>query len=103
MLFAVCVFFLQTYPSLFELYCNGFLPAHINIVGFARSNLTEEAFRESIHPFFKGRGSECDAGVFLAKCHYVSGLPKLPHCIKYLLVQNVYFFFFISSGQEGGD
>jgi glucose-6-phosphate 1-dehydrogenase len=33
-------------PTLFELRCNGVCPANLRIVGFARTELTDEAFRE---------------------------------------------------------
>ena len=33
-------------PALFELRCNGGCPADLRIVGFARTELTDDAFRE---------------------------------------------------------
>ena len=41
----------KTYPALMELYLSNFLPKHANIVGFARSDLTDDALRNKLRPF----------------------------------------------------
>jgi len=62
----------KTYPSLFELYRHGFLPASVNICGYARSSMTTRDFRNQILPFLKG-GTEDDQKAFLSKCMYRNG------------------------------
>lgn len=61
----------KTYPALFFLYKNNFLPKKTHIVGYARSVLTDEAMRDRISPHLKG--SEADVGAFLQICSYVAG------------------------------
>ncbi|NQU39632.1 MAG: glucose-6-phosphate dehydrogenase [Lentisphaerae bacterium] len=69
----------KIFPALFALYCQGLLPVELTIMGFARSAMTDESFRESITehltcrytPEERSCAEKMDA--FLACCHYVSG------------------------------
>merc|ERR1712194_1002639 len=65
----------KTYPSLFDLYCNDLLPSHVNIVGFARSKMTDEEFRDRIAPLLPVRQPEHEAKkpLFLKRCFYRAG------------------------------
>jgi len=68
----------KIFPALFALYCQGHLPGGFNIVGFARSSFTHEAFRAKITEHLTCRytpGESCADRMneFLARCHYVSG------------------------------
>jgi len=65
----------KTYPSLFDLFCHDLLPSHVTIVGFARSKMTDEAFREHIAKLLPVRQPEDEAkrAVFLQRCHYRAG------------------------------
>ena len=48
----------KTYPSLFELYCQGYLPKQgsLSIVGYARSAYTDDSFREKMRVAIGERG-----------------------------------------------
>ncbi len=69
----------KIFPALFALYCQGFLPADLTITGFARSELSDDAFRERIteHLTCRYTPGEKDCArkmeAFLNHCHYVSG------------------------------
>jgi len=65
-------------PALFGLYCQGYLPAGFCVIGFARSRLTDETFRDRIEPHLTCRYTplhQCSERMreFLGRCHYVSG------------------------------
>lgn len=62
----------KTYPSLFELFVSGLLPRNLNVVGFARSPISDADFREKIKPSLKG-GSPKQVDDFLALCVYRHG------------------------------
>lgn len=61
----------KTYPALFALYAKGFAPANAQVLGYARSALTDEALREQIRPHLKGDAKKVEA--FLQLCRYVHG------------------------------
>lgn len=61
----------KTYPALYFLYTNGFLPPNTKIIGYARSELTNTQLRERIAPFLPG--SQDNTKDFLDHCLYVSG------------------------------
>jgi glucose-6-phosphate 1-dehydrogenase len=65
----------KTYPSLYFLYKNGFLPESLRIIGYARSDLTDGALRERLAPFLlKGKDADqATVDAFLSCCSYVSG------------------------------
>lgn len=43
----------KIFPSLFHLFKKGFLPSHTLIVGYARSEFTNEMFHEHLRPYFQ--------------------------------------------------
>ncbi len=63
----------KTYPSLFQLFCLGYLPEHFEVVGFARSPYTDESFREKMSGCLEGKGPEKFIAPFLSKCFYNQG------------------------------
>ncbi|MFP4330648.1 MAG: glucose-6-phosphate dehydrogenase [Spirochaetaceae bacterium] len=66
-------------PALFSLYCNGFLPDQFSVIGFARSQKTDDEFRndisENLTSRFEPEPEVCDIriGGFLKRAHYYSG------------------------------
>ncbi|KAJ3155862.1 Glucose-6-phosphate 1-dehydrogenase [Geranomyces variabilis] len=66
--------FKKTYPALFGLYKNSFLPPNISIVGYARSAIELADFRKRVSSRIKTTDQEKHLlEEFLAKCTYVSG------------------------------
>jgi len=68
----------KIFPALFALYCQGFLPEHFTVLGFARSQLSNEEFRSKITERLTCRyvpGKQCSERMseFLNRCHYVVG------------------------------
>ena len=65
----------KTYPALFALFTDGFLPTHASIVGYARRDKEDAEFREHLRPFLLKCKGATDAGVtsFLALCTYRKG------------------------------
>ncbi|MBX3176968.1 MAG: glucose-6-phosphate dehydrogenase [Candidatus Hydrogenedentes bacterium] len=68
----------KIFPALFALYCQDLLPNSFHIVGFARSEMSVEAFRERVAARLTCRyvpGERCDEHMreFLARCAYVAG------------------------------
>lgn len=68
----------KIFPALFSLYCQGSFPERFNIVGFARTAMTDDEFRGRITEKLTCRytpGESCSARMdaFLARCRYVSG------------------------------
>jgi len=68
----------KTLPALFSLYYHDLLPSDFYVVGYARSNMTSEAFRNTIKSSLTCRvieGPECARKMehFLSRCFYVSG------------------------------
>lgn len=68
----------KIFPALFSLYCQGYLPEHFNIFGFARSKFSQSEFRTLITRHLTCRyapGESCAERMeeFLARCHYTSG------------------------------
>lgn len=69
----------KTYPALMDLYLNGFLPAWVSIVGFARSAQQPEEFRGKIKPWLlKFESDEVKVDAFLARCTYFKGAYDSP-------------------------
>ena len=62
----------KTFPALFSLYCNHLLPPHLAIAGYARTAMTDDAFKAKIsgkfNPKFAAQKSE-----FLSKLFYRAG------------------------------
>lgn len=64
----------KTYPSLLDLYAHGYLPKHVNVVGYARSAKTSEDFRKGIKDWLmKGKASEAMVDEFLSRNTYFQG------------------------------
>ncbi len=68
----------KIFPALFALYCQDLLPTQFHIVGFARSEMTNDAFRARVEEKLTCRyvpGQQCDELMknFLSRCTYVSG------------------------------
>ncbi len=65
-------------PALFALYSQGLLPSHWNLYGYARSDMSDAAFRELAATHLTCRyvpGEDCSDRMreFLDRCRYVSG------------------------------
>jgi glucose-6-phosphate 1-dehydrogenase len=68
----------KIYPALFALHCQGHLPPHCRIVGYARSDISREAFQQRITEHLTCRyvpGERCDEhmAAFLDTCYYQQG------------------------------
>jgi glucose-6-phosphate 1-dehydrogenase len=68
----------KIFPALFALYCQDLLPKTFHIVGFARSEMSLDAFRTRVESKLTCRyvpGEKCDELMksFLSRCTYVSG------------------------------
>lgn len=65
----------KTFPALFSLYADGFLPKTTEIVGYARSGLEEKEYHERITSFFEVEddGLKKKKDEFLKICKYVQG------------------------------
>lgn len=68
----------KIYPALFALFYDGHLPPHFSVFGFARSEMTDEAFRDYISQSLTCRvaaGAECGDKMaeFLERCFYQPG------------------------------
>lgn len=79
----------KIYPALFALYCQGLLPEVFRVVGYARSKLTNEAFRERVMAHLTCRytpGERCDEYMkaFLERCVYVPGQYNDPDDYAYI-------------------
>jgi len=65
-------------PALFALYCQDFLPQDFRIVGYARSDFDDAAFRAAVSEnltcrYTPDRSCADRMSEFLARCHYVRG------------------------------
>ena len=68
----------KIYPALFALHCQDLLPEQFHIVGFARSEMTHDEFRQRVESKLTCRyvpGERCDdlMNSFLARCTYMAG------------------------------
>jgi len=68
----------KIFPALFALYCQGYLPSRFHIVGFARTEMGQEEFRNKITENLTCRytpGESCGKRMeeFLARCEYCAG------------------------------
>ena len=63
----------KTYPALFALYTDSFLPKSCIICGYARSSKTDEDIREQLRPYLLKKGDEADVDAFLRICFYRHG------------------------------
>ena len=79
----------KIYPALFALYARGFLDPACTFTGFARSEMTDESFREKIAGSLKceeiGSGAcSLKTGEFLRRCRYVRGSYDAPEDFRRL-------------------
>nr|AMC30567.1 glucose-6-phosphate dehydrogenase [Aurantiochytrium sp. SD116] len=63
----------KTYPSIFDLHRVGALPRETIVMGYARSKMSDEDFRQRIRDYLKDRGTEEDVERFLDICIYRNG------------------------------
>jgi glucose-6-phosphate 1-dehydrogenase len=64
----------KTFPALFQLFCKGLLPRHVNIIGYARTAMTTEEFRARMGKHFDPRQEGRDTvEAFLNRLHYCHG------------------------------
>jgi glucose-6-phosphate 1-dehydrogenase len=61
----------KTFPALFDLFRHKYIPPSVNIVGYARSDMSHEEFSSKIKAYLRGTEEELQA--FLARCSYHSG------------------------------
>jgi len=71
----------KIFPALFALYHEGMLPDYFNIVGYSRSKMTDEEFRDLISENLACRvtaGEDCGVEMeeYLSRCSYVAGQYK---------------------------
>ncbi len=79
----------KIFPALFALYCQDLLPTTFHIVGFARSPMSHEEFRNRVEERLTCRyvpGEKCDERMqsFLSRCTYVSGNYDSPESFQQL-------------------
>lgn len=68
----------KTFPALYKLYIEGLLPANVNIIGYARSEVNDlPAFRKKFIPYFADR-ENCHMDRFLSRIAYVQGAYDVP-------------------------
>ena len=66
----------KTYPSLLKLYLSGYLPPHCAIIGFARSEYSDDSFRDKLRATLQNVGGEQGKSKleeFLLLCSYCRG------------------------------
>lgn len=65
----------KTFPALFGLFREGHLPSTVNILGYARSKMSNDEFKEKISEHFKGvnDSNKHKVGEFLQLCSYNQG------------------------------
>lgn len=79
----------KIFPALFALYCQNYLPHEFHLVGFARSSMTSEEFRNRVTEHLTCRyvpGEKCDLHMqeFLRRCTFVSGQYNSAESMKQL-------------------
>ncbi len=62
----------KTYPSLFDLFRAGLLPPRVLVVGYARSAIPDDTFRQTIRGHLTG-GTPEELDAFLQLCIYRQG------------------------------
>lgn len=61
----------KTYPALYELFKANFLPENLHIIGYARSELSDDELRAKLKGYLQGQ--ESTIAEFLSHCTYISG------------------------------
>lgn len=79
----------KIFPALFSLYSQAFLAADVNVVGYARTPLSEDDFRARIAEHLTCRyvpDHDCERWqqMFLERCHYVQGHYDSPEAFAML-------------------
>jgi glucose-6-phosphate 1-dehydrogenase len=79
----------KIYPALFALHCQQLLPERCKIVGYARTALSDDAFRDRVMEHLTCRyvpGEKCDERMreFLDQCSYVAGSYDDPEGLRRL-------------------
>lgn len=65
----------KTYPALFKLFRNGFLPANTHIIGYARTKMSHDEYLQRVTQYIKvDEASRSDLDRFEAISSYHSGL-----------------------------
>lgn len=67
----------KIFPALFALYYQGLLPQHLQVVGYARSSISNDDFREKI---YRTLGCRIDAGYAFCACSWGPHTPLLAAC-----------------------
>jgi hypothetical protein len=83
----------KIFPALFALYYQGLLPAHIQIVGYARSKASDDEFRQKIYGTL---GCRIDAGSVLERKRVLAGssfvfLFCMPKCSARIRIQTLLY------------
>ncbi|KAL0144748.1 glucose-6-phosphate dehydrogenase [Mucor lusitanicus] len=63
----------KTYPALFGLYRNGFLPENVHIVGYARTKMDHDEYLKRVTQYIKVGDDHAKLDEFKSICSYVSG------------------------------
>ncbi|RKP14440.1 glucose-6-phosphate dehydrogenase [Piptocephalis cylindrospora] len=65
----------KTFPALFGLFKNNFLPKNTHILGYARTEMDKEKFEDRITQYIKLSGDEDKSKLreFLTRCKYING------------------------------
>jgi len=66
----------MTFPAIYDLYANKFIPEHTIIIGYARSDLSDQELRDQLRPFLEEKTQECGEEKlkgFLDRIRYVKG------------------------------
>lgn len=65
----------KTFPAIFSLYKDGFLPKNIEVLGYARSDLDKQEFHERVasNLELEEEDNKKVADAFIQLCHYVKG------------------------------
>ncbi|KAL7747009.1 Glucose-6-phosphate 1-dehydrogenase [Sorochytrium milnesiophthora] len=66
----------KTYPALYSLYKHDFLPPNTQILGYARSDIKLDDFRQRLREYIKTKDDQERKETlepFLQRCHYMSG------------------------------
>ncbi|KAJ2776190.1 Glucose-6-phosphate 1-dehydrogenase, partial [Coemansia javaensis] len=63
----------KTFPALFHLFQRGLLPQRLRIIGYARTQLSRDAFCQRATQHLSPETEQADIDAFLGVCSYVSG------------------------------
>ncbi len=63
----------KTFPALLDLYSNGYLPRHCVVMAYARSDMSNDSFREYISSVLKGKAAPEVVTMFVLQIYYCRG------------------------------